>query len=483
MAQHSWTTPNYDSSSEDDGELLRNAVRFSQVGGLVALEELNLSKDQLSRPVGYRSCATKAAEHGQDAILMYLDSKGVDLRSSATQEGPAGSGFALKTPLLDAVICNQHSTVILLMNLGADPRNAERGWPRSALQEAILRQQLPMLRSIWEQRDENGQRGKFFEPRLSSGQLAIVEATRLNKATSKLDYPSYKMVSFLIEKLYRHLDDKDDSGLAAIHYASQRGLLNMLELLVLHGANPVVEDSSGQTAWEIACSRQFDQICRYLKPTADTELIRRQKWELAPPLRAQLRNTYITSLTHLAKGAGEVSDIVLQRFFDRKLVTDIDLIIVQQVSLTDLRTIVNILLQMHVFQLAIAVVHTIAEAVHTVPIQEPFCIAAHDQLPAQDQSSLDSPDITIDKILKFASPSASQDPLAKRARIGLSSMRDKDLLLVLKFYETVLGSRWAKAQVRINEKVGELILEKCPRSIWNAMVEKGVEAIMKEMGR
>ena len=84
MAQHSWTTSNYDSSSDDDEELLHNAVRFSQAGNLEALEKLNLSNGQLSRPVHYCSCATKAAQNGQDTILRYLNSKGVDLISNAT---------------------------------------------------------------------------------------------------------------------------------------------------------------------------------------------------------------------------------------------------------------------------------------------------------------------------------------------------------------------------------------------------------------
>ena len=389
----------------------------------------------------------------------------------------------MKTPLLDAVIGNQHSTVILLMELGADPRKAESGWPRSALQEAILRQQLPMIRSIWEQHDENGQPGKFLESKLSSGKLAIVEATRLKSTTFKLDYPSYEMVSFLIEKLYGHLDDKDDSGLAAIHYASQRGLLDMIKLLVSHGADPDLEDSSGQNAWEIACSRGFEKISAYLKNTADIELVRRRKWELAAPLRAQLRNTYIASLKHLTKDADGVSESALQEFFDRKLVRDIDRIIVEQVSLSDLRTIVNILLPRHVFRCVRAVIDTIAEAVYSVSMDERISTSAHDRISGQDQSILDSSNTTIDKILRFASPSTLQDPsLATQAKIGLRSMRDDDLLLVLKFYETELGSRWAKTQVRLNEKVGELIVQTCPPSVWNAMVEKGVEAVTKGMG-
>ena len=62
-----------------------------------------------------------------------------------------------------------------------------------------------MIRSIWQQRDENGRPGKFFQSKLSSGRLAIVEATRLNQATFEIDYISYETVSFLIEKLYGRL--------------------------------------------------------------------------------------------------------------------------------------------------------------------------------------------------------------------------------------------------------------------------------------
>ena len=319
MAQHIGTTSNHESSSEDDEEILHDAVQFSKAGNLEALEQLNLNKDQLSRSVHRRSCATAAARNGQDRILRYLNSKGVDLISSTTQERPARTDFALQSLLLSAVISNQHFTVIYLMELGADPRQAESGWPRSALQEAILRQQLPTVRSIWEQHDENGQAGKFIESKLSSGQLTIVEATRLNETPCKLDCSSYEMVSFLIENLYGHLDDKDDSGLAAIHYTSQQGLLDVTKLLVSHGANPDLKDSSGQTAWEIGCSHGFGKISRYLDDTADVGLVWRQKWELAAPLRAQLRNTYIASLKCLANDTDRISESALQDFFDQKL--------------------------------------------------------------------------------------------------------------------------------------------------------------------
>lgn len=305
-----------------------------------------------------------------------------------------------------------------------------------------------------------------------------MEATRLNQATFEIDYISYETVSFLIEKLYGRLDDKDDSGLAAIHHASEWGLLDMIQLLVSHGADPNVKDSSGQTAWEIACSQNHEPMSKYLKPTTDVQLVREQKWELAAPLRVQLCNTYIASLRYLATYADGVSESALQDFLDQKLAPDIDRIIVQQVSPADLRTVVN-LLQTHVFKSVIAVIDTIAEAAYSVMkrVRETGERAAYDQQSAQDRSSADSPKDIIDKVLEFASPLNSRDPsLVTCARTALRSMCDDDLLLVLKFYETELGSRWAKMQVRLNEKVGALIIQKCPPSVWNA----GVEAIRED---
>lgn len=71
-----------------------------------------------------------------------------------------------------------------------------------------------------------------------------------------------------VEKIKQLVDDvnvNDSMGMAPIHWASDRGDLGMLKLLVeCHSADINFQDDTGQTALHYAVSCSHEDICKYL---------------------------------------------------------------------------------------------------------------------------------------------------------------------------------------------------------------------------
>lgn len=99
---------------------------------------------------------------------------------------------------------------------------------------------------------------------MASGELAIAEAV-------EQDSEAANTVFFLIKKLHSSLDARDSNGSTAFHHAARRNLLSLMKILVKEGADPNMEDGTGQTAWEIACSLAYPHLAEYLGRCEDWE--------------------------------------------------------------------------------------------------------------------------------------------------------------------------------------------------------------------
>lgn len=60
------------------------------------------------------------------------------------------------------------------------------------------------------------------------------------------------------------VDITDEFGMSLLHWAADRGLLDMVKLLLAHGANIDMRDGSGQTALHYACSCGHSEIVEVL---------------------------------------------------------------------------------------------------------------------------------------------------------------------------------------------------------------------------
>ena len=63
--------------------------------------------------------------------------------------------------------------------------------------------------------------------------------------------------------------DKGTSGYAPHHWAAQKGHLEVLQLLLLHGANKNLKDKHGNTAQALAEKKGLKEIVALLEATAD----------------------------------------------------------------------------------------------------------------------------------------------------------------------------------------------------------------------
>lgn len=169
---------------------------------------------------------------------------------------------------------------------------------------------------------------------MASGRLAIAEA--IGEGSGPVN-----TVSFLVEKLRVSLNTQDSDGSAAIHHAARRNIPSLMEILIKRGADPNIEDGTGQTAWEIVSTLDYQDLAEYLDRREGWALqmneLRLQKTGLAWSLHNNICGLFLPRLKYFAVGLIEdeeqLGQLDLAEFYNTKLARDIVSAITKHISL------------------------------------------------------------------------------------------------------------------------------------------------------
>jgi ankyrin repeat protein len=152
------------------------------------------------------------------------------------------------TPIMFAAISGEILTIKSLINAGADvSAQGNNGW--SALMVAAAKGHVAATRLIIESgADVNTTDVYLWTP--------LIRAAYENRRD---------VVSTLLEHEYMDIHHRDEHGATALHHAANQGNGEIVELLVIHGADPGIRDAQGRTASMTAFEMGHTELGQYLE--------------------------------------------------------------------------------------------------------------------------------------------------------------------------------------------------------------------------
>ena len=182
-----------------------------------------------------------AAEHGKDAVVETLISKGADINKVTFH-----TEF---TPLHFSVSKSHWSTAKILVEAGAD-LNAinQAGCYGSALHYAITKAEANFVKTlIAKGADVNLESGQGFTPLLLAASMDLVDICNLLLITGA------------------NVNDVDYEEKSALHYAAANGFGDLVKVLADAGADFKLKDAEGKSAFEVAEKCKEVEIADFLK--------------------------------------------------------------------------------------------------------------------------------------------------------------------------------------------------------------------------
>ncbi len=184
-------------------------------------------------PPGYDGPLHRAVDCGNVPAIHRLVAAGadVDARSGATTWGQ-------RTPLMEAVTRGRHERVDVLLALGADV-NATSAVGRTALHTAVLREQPHHVRTLLA-------RGAAVNARANDGHTPLTAFLAWRHRATPLE---------LVELLLAHGADPclvDAEGTPTLHLALHKGEAEVVQRLVAAGASLDQPDAAGRSARDLA---------------------------------------------------------------------------------------------------------------------------------------------------------------------------------------------------------------------------------------
>lgn len=192
-------------------------------------------------------------ENGNPVQMMVLV---INHPEAITLADPADGNF---TALFHAVLRGRQSLVEVLIALGADIR-AVTADQCSVIHAAIASWDYKMVKLFL------SMLGAEASTTVWQGMHLVLFACRY----FRLDHP-FRLQGFLVvEALLKHVgsgfvNERDETGATALHYAAFKGLPEVTCLLLRHGANPLLATHNGRTPRDLAASEDQREVVRLLE--------------------------------------------------------------------------------------------------------------------------------------------------------------------------------------------------------------------------
>ena len=192
-----------------------------------------------------------ACEKGNEEIISLLLDSGADINKK--------DSYTDQTPLLAALHgtkANRFSIAIFLIKRGADIFSVQK--TTSPFEETLV-----VLDSDDEQTINDG--FELFKYLIEQQVSMDISKGNENALTFAAHYGNYNAVEFLIKENYFNINSKDLAGDTALIAASKNNQVQIIQLLIDLGADKSLNDAEGQTAYDYAAEKGYEEIVQLLQ--------------------------------------------------------------------------------------------------------------------------------------------------------------------------------------------------------------------------